>query len=113
MPEIFQRLNNEQKILGIKHYYQGQQDKKQAFNQLLTKLNLNTNEVAYMGDDVIDLSVMTHVGLAIAVNNAVDAIKPYANFITKKSGGHGAVREVCDFLLKSPRLRKRIFSSVS
>jgi 3-deoxy-D-manno-octulosonate 8-phosphate phosphatase (KDO 8-P phosphatase) len=72
-----------------------------AFSDLLQKLNLSADEVAYVGDDVIDLPVMTKVGFAIAVANAHDTVKQYANLITEKSGGHGAVREVCDFILKA------------
>ncbi|CAC9571551.1 3-deoxy-D-manno-octulosonate 8-phosphate phosphatase (EC 3.1.3.45) [uncultured Gammaproteobacteria bacterium] len=89
------------KNLGITHFYQGQSDKVVAFSDLLQKLNLNADEVAYVGDDVIDLPVMTKVGFAIAVANAHDTVKQYANLITEKSGGHGAVREVCDFILKA------------
>ncbi|OJA03454.1 KdsC family phosphatase, partial [Bathymodiolus thermophilus thioautotrophic gill symbiont] len=59
------------------------------------------DEVAYMGDDVIDLPVMTKVGFAIAVANAHDLVKQNANLITQKNGGQGAVREVCDFILKA------------
>jgi 3-deoxy-D-manno-octulosonate 8-phosphate phosphatase (KDO 8-P phosphatase) len=58
------------KNLGITHFYQGQSDKVVAFSDLLQKLNLNADEVAYVGDDVIDLPVMTKVGFAIAVANA-------------------------------------------
>ncbi|CAB5497934.1 3-deoxy-D-manno-octulosonate 8-phosphate phosphatase (EC [Bathymodiolus thermophilus thioautotrophic gill symbiont] len=89
------------KNLGIAHFYQGQSDKVVAFSDLLQKLNLSADEVAYVGDDVIDLPVMTKVGFAIAVANAHDTVKQYANLITEKSGGHGAVREVCDFILKA------------
>ena len=89
------------KNLGIAHLYQGQSDKVVAFSDLLKKLNLSADEVAYVGDDVIDLPVMTKVGFSIAVANAHDTVKQYANLITEKSGGHGAVREVCDFILKA------------
>ena len=89
------------KNLGIAHLYQGQADKVVAFSDLLKKLNLSADEVAYVGDDVIDLPVMTKVGFSIAVANAHDTVKQYANLITEKSGGHGAVREVCDFILKA------------
>lgn len=89
------------KNLGITHFYQGQSDKCAAFNELLQKLNLSTGEVAYVGDDVIDLSVMIKAGFSIAVANAHDIVKQYADLTTKKSGGYGAVREVCDFILKA------------
>jgi 3-deoxy-D-manno-octulosonate 8-phosphate phosphatase KdsC-like HAD superfamily phosphatase len=58
---------------------------------------------------VIDLPVMTKVGFAIAVANAHDTVKQYANLITEKSGGHGAVREVCDFILKAHHTMTRHF----
>ena len=87
--------------LGIEHYYQGQSDKVLAFKDLLSKLNLSADEVAYMGDDVIDLPVMTQVGLPIAPANAHDLVKEKSSLVTEKMGGYGAVREACDFLLKA------------
>ncbi len=87
--------------LGIVHFYQGQADKVVAFNDLLQKLNLSATEVAYVGDDVIDLPVMTKVGFAVAVANAHDLVKQHADLTTEKSGGNGAVREICDFILKA------------
>lgn len=96
-PNVTYRMEN----LGIEHYYQGQNDKLIAFNELLTKLSLSADEVAYMGDDIIDLPVMRNIGLPIAVANAHDLVKENACIITDKKGGHGAVREVCDFLLKA------------
>jgi 3-deoxy-D-manno-octulosonate 8-phosphate phosphatase (KDO 8-P phosphatase) len=59
------------------------------------------DEVAYMGDDVIDLPVMTKVGFAIAVANAHDLVKQNAHLVTQKIGGQGAVREACDFILQA------------
>ena len=88
------------KNLGIEYFYQGQSDKIIAFNELLKKLKVNADEVAYVGDDVIDLPVMTKVGFSIAVANAHELVKQHADLITEKSGGQGAVREVCDFILK-------------
>ncbi|SMN13290.1 3-deoxy-D-manno-octulosonate 8-phosphate phosphatase [Bathymodiolus heckerae thiotrophic gill symbiont] len=87
--------------LGIVHFYQGQSNKVVAFNDLLQKLNLSADKVAYVGDDVIDLPVMNQVGFSIAPANAHDLVKQQANLTTEKMGGHGAVREVCDFILKA------------
>ncbi|BAF62042.1 3-deoxy-manno-octulosonate-8-phosphatase KdsC [Candidatus Vesicomyidisocius calyptogenae] len=89
------------KNLDIKHFYQGQDNKIVAFNNLIKKLSLKTEQVAYIGDDIIDLPVMRKIGLPIAVSNAHELVKKNAYFITKKIGGHGAVREVCDLLLQS------------
>ncbi|NYT52713.1 MAG: 3-deoxy-manno-octulosonate-8-phosphatase KdsC [Candidatus Vesicomyosocius endoextente] len=87
--------------LDIKHFYQGQDNKIVAFNNLIKKLSLKNEQVAYIGDDIIDLPVMRKIGLPIAVSNAHELIKENAYFVTEKIGGHGAVREVCDLLLKS------------
>ena len=94
-------VEHRMKNLGITHFYQGQEDKVIAFNDLLDKLNLKADQVAYVGDDVIDLPVMTKVGLPIAVANAHELVKEKSCIVTEKSGGHGAVREVCDFILKA------------
>ncbi len=87
--------------LDIKHFYQGEDNKIVAFNNLIKKLSLKNEQVAYIGDDIIDLPVMRKIGLPIAVSNAHELIKENAYFVTEKIGGHGAVREVCDLLLKS------------
>ncbi|MDG2394745.1 3-deoxy-manno-octulosonate-8-phosphatase KdsC [Candidatus Thioglobus sp.] len=96
-PNVAHRMKN----LNIEHFYQGQNDKKIAFNELLSVLSVDSDQVAYVGDDIIDLPVMRHVGLPIAVANAHDLVKENACIITEKKGGHGAVREVCDFILKA------------
>jgi len=87
--------------LGVKRYYQGQSNKVIAYKELLEKLELSPQQVAYVGDDVIDLPVMSKVGLPIAVANAHDFVKKHAISLTSKCGGHGAVREVCDQLLST------------
>lgn len=89
------------KNLGIEYFYQGQNDKVVAFNKLIKELSLQVEQVAYMGDDIIDLPVMRKIGLPIAVANAHELVKENACFVTEKIGGHGAVREVCDLLLKA------------
>ncbi|MCS5592344.1 MAG: 3-deoxy-manno-octulosonate-8-phosphatase KdsC [Gammaproteobacteria bacterium] len=87
--------------LGIKHHYQGQTNKVVAFEALLKTLCLDSTQVAYVGDDVIDLPVMSKVALPIAVANAHTFVKEHAVLTTKNTGGNGAVREVCDYLLVS------------
>lgn len=86
--------------LGIELVYQGVKDKSLPFREILEKLALLPEEVAYVGDDVVDLPIMRQVGFAVTVADAVDDVKPYAHMVTKRCGGRGAVREVCDFLLK-------------
>ncbi|CUX97021.1 3-deoxy-manno-octulosonate-8-phosphatase KdsC [Candidatus Hoaglandella endobia] len=86
-------------ILGIKHLYQRQSDKTLAFQALLSKLTLTAQQVAYIGDDLIDAPVMGLVGLSVAVINSHPLLLPRADYVTNIAGGQGAVREVCDLLL--------------
>ncbi|MEG6216076.1 3-deoxy-manno-octulosonate-8-phosphatase KdsC [Enterobacter quasihormaechei] len=85
--------------LGITHLYQGQSDKMVAFRDLLEKLAIAPENVAYVGDDLIDWPVMAEVGLSIAVADAHPLLIPRADYVTHIHGGRGAVREVCDLLL--------------
>ena len=89
------------KALGVEHVYQGQSLKTKALNELMLLLQLPPQSIAYVGDDLVDLPVMTQVGLSIAVANAVTAVKQQAMWQTHHPGGHGAVREVCDFILSA------------
>lgn len=85
--------------LGITHLYQGQSDKLLVFRELLRKLAVRPDEVAYIGDDLIDWPVMAEVGLSVAVADAHPLLLPRADYVTRINGGRGAVREVCDLLL--------------
>ena len=86
--------------LGIELVYQGAKDKSLPFKEIMQKLALAPEEIAYVGDDIVDLPVMRKVGFAVTVADAVDDVKPFADMVTKRPGGRGAVREICDFLLK-------------
>jgi 3-deoxy-D-manno-octulosonate 8-phosphate phosphatase (KDO 8-P phosphatase) len=72
-----------------------------AFDDLLTRHGIGWEEVAFVGDDLADLPVLRRVGLPIAVANAVADVKAVAAYVTRASGGHGAVREVIELLLKA------------
>ena len=85
--------------LDILHVYQGQEDKRACFDQLLHALQLGADECCYTGDDLPDLCVMSAVGLAIAVANAHPSVCAHAHWQTRREGGAGAAREVCDLLL--------------
>lgn len=85
--------------LGISHVYQGRREKLPAYQDLKQKLGLADEEIAYVGDDVVDLPVMTRVGLAIAVQDAHAFTKKHAHWTTPTIGGHGAAREVCELLM--------------
>ena len=84
--------------LDIEHVYQGQKDKTIAFQALLKHYQISPDQVAYMGDDIPDLAVMTQIALPVAVANAVNAVKQRIPWHTDNPGGSGAVREVCDLL---------------
>ncbi|MGF1644360.1 MAG: KdsC family phosphatase [Thiotrichales bacterium] len=85
--------------LDIELVLQGHRDKRPAFAQLLEQTGLNRQQVAYVGDDVVDLPVMVQVGFAIAVNDAHPLVKRHAHWTTSARGGRGAAREVCEFLI--------------
>lgn len=85
--------------LNIEHFYTGYDNKIEAFHMLLQKLKINKNNIAYVGDDILDLPVMREVGLPIAVGDAHFYTKESALWTTKAPGGHGAVREVSDALV--------------
>jgi 3-deoxy-D-manno-octulosonate 8-phosphate phosphatase (KDO 8-P phosphatase) len=82
--------------LKIKHVYTDVADKLVVLRNLCEKLGINMNDVAHMGDDVNDLSIMSEVGLSLTAADAVDEVLAVADIVTKRRGGHGAVREICD-----------------
>ncbi|MCU0970328.1 MAG: 3-deoxy-manno-octulosonate-8-phosphatase KdsC [Gammaproteobacteria bacterium] len=87
--------------LGIRHVYQGQRDKRAAYEQLKQDLGLTDDEIAFVGDDIVDLPVMRHVGLAIAVQDAHPVVKQHAHWQTTAPGGRGAARDVCELLMEA------------
>lgn len=87
--------------LGINLVYQGYRDKRPAFEQLLSEVDLQPDQIAYVGDDVVDLPIMSQVGFAIAVQSAHPYVKQHAHWITDRRGGQGAVRDVCELLLEA------------
>ncbi|MDD4913858.1 MAG: 3-deoxy-manno-octulosonate-8-phosphatase KdsC [Methylococcales bacterium] len=86
--------------LGIEHVYQGHENKRAAFDEILDNLQLNAGQVAHIGDDLLDLPIMSRVGFAIAVQDANFAVKKHAHWCTQTAGGFGAVREVCDLIMQ-------------
>ena len=85
--------------LGITHVYQGVERKLDAMIDLLNKLKLSRDAAAYMGDDVVDLSIMRHVGMAISVPESPQLVREHSDYVTQRGGGHGAVREVCELIM--------------
>ena len=88
------------KELGIEILHQGAKDKLVPYLEILQDLQLSEEEVAYMGDDVVDLPILRRVGFAATVADAVEEVKPLVHYVTDRRGGRGAVREVCDLILK-------------
>lgn len=87
--------------LKIDHVYQGQSNKLDALNKIIADEGCTTEEIAYVGDDIIDLPVMRVVGFAIAPANARPQAKAAAHYITPNAGGQGAGRDVIDFILNA------------
>ncbi|OGS81152.1 MAG: phenylphosphate carboxylase subunit delta [Gallionellales bacterium GWA2_59_43] len=87
--------------LGIQYVYQGVERKLDAMVDLLNKLKLSRDAAAYMGDDVVDLCVMRHVGLAISVPESPQLVREHSDYVTQRSGGHGAVREACELIMSA------------
>ena len=85
--------------LGITSVFQGVADKLAEVTVIIQARNLQWTQVAYVGDDIVDLPVMDRVGLPVAVADAVPEVKQSAAYVTKKPGGHGAVREVCELIM--------------
>ena len=89
------------KSLGVEYVYQGHENKIAAFNEIIQSLSIQPEQAAHVGDDLLDLPIMKRVGLSIAVNDANEPVKEYADWCTKTPGGRGAVREICDFIMQS------------
>ena len=87
--------------LRLDYVYQGIQDKRTTFEQILEQAGLPASDAAFVGDDVIDLPAMWHCGLAIAVANARAEVKKDSHYVTPHSGGDGALRDAVEYILKA------------
>ena len=97
--------------LGIAHLYQGAEDKRGAYAALLARLALAAEQSGYMGDDLLDLALIPRCGFAATVPAAPEAVKSRAHYVTRAHGGHGAVREVCEFILRAQGTLERAISA--
>ena len=86
---------------GFTHIYQGHTEKIPILEEILEKSGLAAEQVGYVGDDFTDVVVMHRVGLAVAVANAKPEVKQHAHWVTTNPGGHGALRDVVELLLKA------------
>ena len=87
--------------LGITEVHQGVVDKLKTLEFLASKYDLNYDEIAYVGDDINDIPILKRVGLANAVADADDKVKKNSDYVTKRKGGYGAVREIIDLILEN------------
>jgi 3-deoxy-D-manno-octulosonate 8-phosphate phosphatase (KDO 8-P phosphatase) len=94
--------------LGIELLYQGADDKVAAYEKIKRMTGLKDREIAYVGDDLVDLPVLRRVGLSIAVNDCWKDLKRLTDYVTRASGGRGAVREVAELLLKAQQKWRRV-----
>lgn len=94
-PIVARRMDS----LGVKHVYQGNEEKLPILSQLLNELALLPENCAYVGDDVIDLPPMAQVGLACTMADAHPAVRRAAHWVSTAGGGRGGAREVCDLIL--------------
>ncbi|MYM72559.1 HAD hydrolase family protein [Duganella sp. FT134W] len=96
--------------LGINHLHQGGHDKLTPFNALLEKTGLTAEQVGFIGDDVVDLPILTRVGFAVAVPNGRQEVLERAHHTTVAPGGRGAVREVCELLMHAQGSYERVMA---
>ncbi|OGP15252.1 MAG: phenylphosphate carboxylase subunit delta [Deltaproteobacteria bacterium GWA2_54_12] len=86
--------------LGLTHVFQGIKDKKRALEELVKASGVTPGEMAYMGDDIIDLPVLKSVAFSAAVADAVDEVRERVDFVAQRPGGRGAARELAELILK-------------
>ena len=89
------------KELGITDLWQGCLDKRAAWEVLKARYTMTEGEIAYAGDDLVDLPLLARAGFAAAPADAVDEVRKQAHFVAERPGGHGAVREIIEFILKA------------
>ncbi len=102
-------LERRSKDLKITLLYQGAANKLVAYKEIVKATRLKPFEIAYMGDDWLDMVLLKRVGLAVAPANAVTEVKDMAHYTTEQSGGHGAVREICDLILEATGKYKELY----
>lgn len=88
-------------MLGMDILYYSAMDKTAALHDACTRFGITPQETAFIGDDIIDLGVLNTVGFRLSVDNAVAEVKALADYISPKRGGYGAVRDICEQILKA------------
>ncbi|MFA7382283.1 MAG: HAD hydrolase family protein [Desulfurivibrionaceae bacterium] len=98
------------KDLKLAHLYQGVGNKLEAFAEILAAQQLIPGQVAYMGDDWLDLPLLSRVGLAATVADGVAEVKAVAHYVTRQAGGRGAVRELCELIIEAKGLKEELLA---
>ncbi|GAB6069541.1 hypothetical protein JCM30760_06380 [Thiomicrorhabdus hydrogeniphila] len=96
-----QLVTNRMNDLKVKHVYQGVPDKLPTFLKLVKELNLELDEIAYIGDDILDLPILLRIGLAVTPADGDNEVKSRVHYISQFCGGQGCVREVCEIIMRS------------
>ena len=99
--------------LKIDFLVQGDRNKVEAVVAILRQTGVEWTEVCYLGDDIVDLGVLKRAGVAVAVGDAIAEAKGAADYVTKAAGGHGAVREAVDLILKAQNKWRRLVQEYS
>ena len=98
------------KELGIAIVRQGSTDKVAVWREILSEKNLSPRETSYVGDDIVDVPLLREVGFSAAVSDAEEYVREAADFVSSRPGGHGAVREIIEFLLHSSGAWEKVAS---
>lgn len=97
-------VSERMKSLGVNHVYQGRMNKLETYENLKLAMEISDNEVAFVGDDLIDLPIMSRCSLAVAVADAHKEVLTQATLVLNKCGGMGAARDVCDLIMQAQGL---------
>ena len=103
--KVVMRRSKDMQVFAV---YQNVAKKEKTYKKILKKFKLTDSQVCFIGDELIDLPVLNRAGFSVAVSNAVPEVKRKADYITKRSGGEGAVREVIEIILKSQKKWNKI-----
>lgn len=90
-------------FLKVDHFYENSSDKRRDLDEIVQKTGFSLNEIAYIGDDLMDLPVLECVGFSVTVPHALEEVKTKVDYTTQREGGAGAVREVCEMILRAQR----------
>ena len=100
------------KELKIEHCFQGSLDKTTPYNKICNLYNVKPENIAYIGDGLIDIPVMLKSGIAIAPENAHQSVKDVSDYITEKSGGEGVLREAVEWILREQNIYDEILDEM-